>query len=201
MNYWQYRERHDQFLPLLFLLIDDYGSFRELTGDRFQELIEKMAREGNSCGIYLILTAAGAGKGEIQGRLQDQCKTTCCLEMSDVLQYAEVLRKYHIDVYPKENCKGRGLCRRGEDVLEVQFALSRKNVDDYGRIEEIRQLCQRKNSEQQANGKERSFRISRRKQHSKECTVMCLRKVWYGSDTIRKQQKKWRFQLEKAISS
>lgn len=149
MNYWQYRERHDQFLPLLFLLIDDYGSFRELTGDRFQELIEKMAREGNSCGIYLILTAAGAGKGEIQGRLQDQCKTTCCLEMSDVLQYAEVLRKYHIDVYPKENCKGRGLCRRGEDVLEVQFALSRKNVDDYGRIEEIRQLCQRKNSEQQ----------------------------------------------------
>lgn len=62
MNYWQYRERHDQFLPLLFLLIDDYGSFRELTGDKFQELVEKIAREGNSCGIYLILTAAGAGK-------------------------------------------------------------------------------------------------------------------------------------------
>lgn len=62
MNYWQYRERHDQFLPLLFLLIDDYGSFRELTGDRFQELIEKMAREGNSCGIYLILTAAGLAR-------------------------------------------------------------------------------------------------------------------------------------------
>lgn len=141
MNYWQHRERYGAEMPLLFLLIDDYGSFREMTGDRFQELIERMAREGNSYGIYLILTASGAGKGEVQGRLQDQCRTTFCLEMSDVLQYAEVLRKYHIEVYPKGNSRGRGLCRRGDEALEVQFALCRKDMDDYGRIEEILRLC------------------------------------------------------------
>ena len=157
MNYWQYREHYDEEKPLIFLVIDDYGSFRELTGDRFQELIERIAKEGNGCGIYLILTALGAGKGEVQGRLQDQCRTALCLEMSDVLQYAEVLRKYHIEVYPKENCRGRGLCRRGDEVLEVQLALCRKDMDDYGRIAEIERLCREKSGEQQRKGEREKF--------------------------------------------
>ena len=162
MNYWQYRERYGSENPLLFLLIDDYGSFRELTGDRFQELIERIAGEGNSYGVYLILTALGAGKGEVQGRLQDQCRTTFCLEMSDVLQYAEVLRKYHIEVYPKENCRGRGLCRRGDEVLEVQFALCRKDMDDYGRIEEILRLCKEVEKQEEKEEGEREQAADRR---------------------------------------
>lgn len=121
--------------------------------------------------------------------------------MSDVLQYAEVLRKYHIDVYPKENCKGRGLCRRGEDVLEVQFALSRKNVDDYGRIEEIRQLCQRKNSEQQGKweGEKLPYIPEEATFEGMYRDVFTEGMVWIGYD--QKTAKKWHFQLEKAISS
>ncbi len=52
--------------------------------------------------------------------------------MSDRFQYGDVLRQYHIPVLPKENQKGRGLCRAEGRVLEFQTALFDEKQTEYG---------------------------------------------------------------------
>lgn len=125
---------------LIFLIIDGYGSFRQMTQDKYQPFIESLAGEGINYGIYLCITALGIGGNEIPGRLFEKFKDTLSLEMSDKFQYGDVLRQYHIPVTPEENQKGRGLCRRGERILEFQVLLI-DEMDDYERIEKVEKLA------------------------------------------------------------
>ncbi len=131
----QYGRSGEEKLPLVFLVVDNFGDFRKILEEKQEELLMKLASQGLSLGIYLILSAAGAG--EIGTRLFDKIKTTLALEMSDRFQYGDVLRQYYLSVLPKENQKGRGLCRVQERVLEFQGAILLKAGDgDYGRLAE-----------------------------------------------------------------
>ena len=107
ISFWQYR-KHNGPESVLFLVIDGYGGFREMTQDAYQSLIEHLAGEGINYGIYLILTASGAGGGDIPGKLFEKMKTSLAFEMSDRFQYGDILRRYQTSVWPKENVKGRG---------------------------------------------------------------------------------------------
>jgi len=140
INLAQYQKRQSQKIPILFLIIDNYGSFRRMTGDAYEMLIEKIAAEGLNYGMYLVLTATGAGSGEVPVKLFEKMKTTMTLELSDRVTYGDVLRKYHIGTLPREGCKGRGLCKIGEDILEMQVPLF-CDVDDYERIETVEEKC------------------------------------------------------------
>jgi S-DNA-T family DNA segregation ATPase FtsK/SpoIIIE len=121
------------------LVIDNYGSFRQMTEDAYEELIEKLAGEGLNYGFYLIITALNGSAGEIPGKLFEKLKTTLCLEMSDKFGYGDVLRRYRLDILPEENRKGRGLCCREGRILEFQVPLF-SGEDDYGRIRELEKL-------------------------------------------------------------
>ena len=134
----QYQKRQSQKIPIIFFIIDNYGSFRRITGDAYEALIEKIAAEGLSYGVYLILTASGIGGGEIPVKLFEKIKTTLTLQLSERVMYGDVMRKYHIGILPREDCKGRGLCRMNEDILEMQVPLFCE-ADDYGRIEAVRE--------------------------------------------------------------
>lgn len=140
INLSQYQKRQSQKIPILFFIIDNYGNFRRMTGDAYEAFIEKIAAEGLNYGIYLILTATGAGGSEVPAKLFDKLKTTMTLKLSDRVMYGDVLRKYHIGILPREDCKGRGLCKRGEDILEIQMPLF-CDEDDYGRIEAVKEKC------------------------------------------------------------
>ena len=141
ISFWQYR-KHNGPESVLFLVIDGYGGFREMTQDAYQSLIEHLAGEGINYGIYLILTASGAGGGDIPGKLFEKMKTSLAFEMSDRFQYGDILRRYQTSVWPKENVKGRGLCRISERILEFQVPLVAPG-DDYQRIERIEELVKR----------------------------------------------------------
>lgn len=136
ISFSQFQKRQSKKLPLLFLVIDNYGSFRRITGDGYASFIEKIAAEGINYGIYLVITALGIGAGEIPVKLFEKIKTAVALEMSDRVLYADVLRQYQIGVLPKENCKGRGLCRMENRILELQTLLI-DDGDDYERMEKI----------------------------------------------------------------
>jgi len=113
-----FKEKSD--LPLVFLVIDNAASlFKELE-ERQQELLLKLSSEGMGHGIYLILSAASAA--EIPGKIYEKIKMTLALEMSDRFAYGDILRQYSLPVLPKENTKGRGLCRVEGRVLEFQAA-------------------------------------------------------------------------------
>lgn len=145
ISFLQYRKHKKNAGSFRFLIIDDYGSFRQMTEDRYEDLIERVAGEGLNYGFFLIVTSLNVSSAEIPGKLFDKLKVTVSLEMSDRFQYGDVLRQYHINVLPKENVKGRGLCKRDGRILEFQVPLLSVKEDDYGRIDEILVLTEKSN--------------------------------------------------------
>lgn len=130
-----YNHSGRQRLPHVFFVIDNYSRLRSVLNEQQEELLYRLSSEGLTYGIYLLITASGAG--EFPGKLFEKIKMTLALEMSDRFQYGDVLRQYHIRILPKENQKGRGLCRIGEEVLEFQGALCLDEPDDFLRMQKI----------------------------------------------------------------
>lgn len=141
LNFWQWKRQMEcaeqvrctekvesPGRSLYVLVIDDYSSFAELTGDRFFGLIQKLLREGESCGFYLLMTAFGIGNGEFPARLFEKCKTTLCFTMSDPMQYADVMRKYPVPVKIAGQ-KGRGMIKLQDTIYELQTPLCLEGTD------------------------------------------------------------------------
>lgn len=149
INFLQYRRHREDAGAFYFLIIDNYGSFRQMTQDRYEELIERIAGEGQNYGFYLIVTALNVSSGEIPGKLFEKLKVTLSLEMSDRFLYGDVLRQYHISVFPKENIKGRGLCRQSGRILEFQVPLFSLEDDDYERVNEILSFAKERNVQEE----------------------------------------------------
>lgn len=104
--------------PPVFLFIDNFAAMYAVLEENQQEFVLKLAKEGMGCGVYLILSASSVA--EIPGRIFEKVKTTLALSMSDRFAYGDILRRYSMEVLPKENTPGRGLCRQGERILEFQ---------------------------------------------------------------------------------
>lgn len=127
INVAQYNKSGKGRLAQVFVVIDNFGSFYKILEEKQEEFVMKLASQGLTLGFYLILSASGIG--EIGGRLFEKIKTTLALEMSDRFQYGDILRQYYLPVLPKENQKGRGLCRGKERILEFQAALALEEQD------------------------------------------------------------------------
>lgn len=140
-SYSQYIAIEGNVLPAIMLVIDGYANFREKTEDMFEDKLIRLSREGIGYGIFLIISSGGFGSSEIQHRIGDNIRTTVCLEMGDKFKYAEVLRTMQIEVLPEANIKGRGLTVYDGAVLEFQTALSVETLDDYSRMEAIKNKC------------------------------------------------------------
>lgn len=139
-TYEQYRLRASDHLPAILLLIDDYAEFRERTENQYEELLVRIAKEGMSCGIYLIVTAASVGMTEFPMSIARNIRQVLCLNLPDRFQYMELLRLSQLPT-PPDGMPGRGLWREGERALEVQIALSVAAKDDYERMQKLRERC------------------------------------------------------------
>lgn len=136
MNYLQYQRAGKGALPEIFFVIDNYASLSKLMNEHQEELLLRIAAEGINYGIYMVITTVSVG--EMPGKLFAKIKKTIALEMSEKFSYGDVLRQYHIEVFPAENVKGRGLCRENDEILEFQTALAMDEEEDYLRMEKIR---------------------------------------------------------------
>lgn len=145
-NYEQYVQANGVQVPAVFLLIDQYSSFKEKTGNVYEEQLVQISRNGAACGIFLVLSASGFGMAEVPNSIGKNIKNVICLELGDKFQYMDMLHTMQIDVLPEVGVKGRGLVKQGDSVLEYQTALAVKAEDDYFRIEKIRQECRRLNA-------------------------------------------------------
>lgn len=144
----QYNQCGKEPLPYIFLIIDNFSSFASKLQEEQEEFILKLASEGISLGIFLILTATAVN--EISSRIFEKIKTTLALEMSDRFQYGDVLRQYYLSVLPEENRKGRGLCKVQGNVLEFQSALISEEMADHVRFHLIEEAGRRKAEDMQS---------------------------------------------------
>ena len=126
-------------MPIFFLIIDEYGSFREQTDGEFNEEVLWIVREGPRCGVHLILSAGSAGGGQIPLLLMDQLLTAVALGLADRVAYMEVLRLREIPILPDRRIKGRALAVCGAAALELQTALPVR-ADAYQRREYLMEL-------------------------------------------------------------
>lgn len=111
-------------VPAILIVIDNYGSFHDKTGEIYEANMMRIAKEGNSYGVYLLVSAGGIGMKELPSRLAENFRTGVALEMQDSFAYADVLRIVRPPVLPETKVKGRGLMYCGERILEFQTALA-----------------------------------------------------------------------------
>ncbi len=142
-NYSQYRQAHrgDKKIPAILLVIDNYANFREKTEGAYDEMMTRIAREGVSFGVFLVLTGAGYGASEIPTRLADTMKTVIALEMSDKFKYGEILHTGGIRILPEKDVKGRGLVRIKDRILEFQTALPLEAANAYEMGASLEAFC------------------------------------------------------------
>lgn len=141
-NYSQYVQVNGIKLPLIMIIIDNFGAFNEKTEEKYIQDIITLSKEGVGHGIYLLLSANGFGSSDIPGRIAENIKTVITTEMPDKYAYGEVMRAYNIDVLPEAGLKGRGLALYGKRTLEYQTALAIETQDDYSRLDRIAVLSE-----------------------------------------------------------
>lgn len=139
-NYAQYIKSGGEDAPCVVVVIDNYASFREKTGDKYDGDLITLSREGASYGIYLVISAGGFGAGELQNRIAENFRSAVCLNLGERFKYLEILGNQNISVLPEANVKGRGLANVSGRALEFQTALAVKASDDYNRGEKLR-MC------------------------------------------------------------
>lgn len=145
-NFRDFVEHGTQKLPAIVVVIDNYAAFREKTGERYEEIVKQIAKEGLNYGIFLLVTAGGFGSSEIPNRLADNFRTVMSLEMSDIYQYSDVMRVVRVPLYPESNVKGRGLVHSGDRILEFQTALACAGESIFDRNANIRKRIDQINS-------------------------------------------------------
>ncbi|MBR2675263.1 MAG: type VII secretion protein EssC [Mogibacterium sp.] len=142
-NFVQYANISEHPLPAIFVMIDNFASFREKTDDRYEATITRLVREGVSYGIFLVVSAAGFGMSDIPNRIGDHINTVVSLEQQDKYKYMEVLRQSRLQIIPDSGIKGRGMALVGDRVLEFQTALCDAAEDDYSRGQAIEKMSMR----------------------------------------------------------
>ena len=145
-SYEDYVNHNGWTLPAVLIVIDNYGSFHEKTGETYEAIMMRIAKEGNGCGIYLMVSAGGIGMQELPGRLAETFRTGISLEMPDPFAYADVLRVVKPPVLPESRVKGRGLLYYGERILEFQTALAAHAEGGPERSDLLKEAVERMNA-------------------------------------------------------
>lgn len=141
-SYSNYVRTHQEKLPAILVMIDQYPAFSERTGQIYDNQILTLAKEGGNNGIFFVLSSNTIGSGGVPAKLADCIQGRISLQMNDKFQYSDVLQVNRIDIQPEEGVKGRGLVSVHGDVMEFQSALAIDAPDDYRRSEAIEKLCQ-----------------------------------------------------------
>lgn len=140
-NYKQYVRVNGVTLPAIFIMIDNYGAFKQKTDEAYEEEIMRLSKEGISNGIFLVVTGGGFNAAEITARIGENLQTVLTLSLKDRFEYADLLHSMQISVMPEQGVRGRGLAYYGNRILEYQTAVALQADNDYERIEKISEIC------------------------------------------------------------
>ena len=142
-TFTEYIKSHYAEMPAWIIAIDNFAGFKEKTASAYEQTLIQLSREGNSYGIYLIITASGFGLNEVTFRMSENFRTSYALQLSDKYKYAEVMHENNLQVLPEENVRGRGLIKTDDAVLEFQTAVINGGDDDYSRAAAAKSLFEK----------------------------------------------------------
>ena len=137
-SYTQYVKAYGLKIPAVIIAVDNYAGFSEKTEGKYEQFFIRLAREGATYGIFLLLSAQGFGISEIPNRIADNIGTVVTVNLGDKFKYMDVLRTSSVALLPEAGVKGRGLAHIGDRFLEYQTAIAFEAEDDYARLEIMR---------------------------------------------------------------
>lgn len=127
---WEYRQRTGKSMPAIVVILDNYGNFKDLhQDDESLDKLGRIARDGGSLGVHLVLTAIEPNTVGI--RLSSSMTLAVALNLVDKSDYSAIVGR--TDLYPART-PGRGLVRTDKKALEFQAALPNYlDVEELGR--------------------------------------------------------------------
>ncbi|MGT2743027.1 type VII secretion protein EssC [Streptococcus plurextorum] len=133
-NLSQYNQLSDESFPTIFIEIDGFDSVMDAPfADAFYDILNVIARDGASLGIYLVVTLSRLNAMRLQ--LQSNFKTKLSLFLFDNSDLSGVVGRSNI---PLDEIKGRAITKLDE-IVQFQMTLpySSEHYTDY--ISEVKQ--------------------------------------------------------------
>ncbi|HEM4030761.1 TPA: type VII secretion protein EssC, partial [Streptococcus suis] len=131
-NLTLYRQASGDELPVIFLVLDNFDGLKEASlGAEMETLLQTLAREGASLGIYLVLTAGRSGA--LRPGLQASLKTRLALKLTDDVESRTIVGRHQ---HVMEEVPGRGLVHLDE-VEVFQVALPAYAKDSFGLVQAV----------------------------------------------------------------
>ena len=148
-NIYVYNESQEDKLKAIVIMVDNYESIKEL-GESFEPFIQKVARDGASLGIYLVVTMSRCNS--MRGAVLNNFKEKIVgFNFDESENRALIGRSNHII---PENKKGRALVKRDNiNVMQLYTPVLCENELDYNKNLKllIRQIAEC-SSEERAKG-------------------------------------------------
>lgn len=128
-----YRNEKDVHMPNILVVISNYTGFSE-TYESLDDSVYRLIREGNRFGIYFIITCMSSTG--IRYRLTQNFKQVLCLQMTDKMDYANILGK--TDGVEPMTRLGSGI-RSDDGIVEFQtgFIYPEDVRDCYKRTQDL----------------------------------------------------------------
>ncbi len=115
-SYTAYKEADGTDMPKIYLLIDNYNTFKELYLDKYEAEFLKITRDGISLGINVIITNSSANG--IGYRHMSNFTNRICLNCNDAGEYSLLFE--HCRLKP-QSIPGRAILVRNKMFYEVQI--------------------------------------------------------------------------------
>ena len=132
-NLNQYNQMSDEAFPTIYILIDGFDSVADASfGEHFYDVLNVIARDGASLGVYLAVTLSRLNAMRLQ--LQSNFKTKLSLFLFDTGDLSGVVGRSNI---PMDEIKGRAMAKF-DDIVQFQITLpySSEYYTDY--IQEVK---------------------------------------------------------------
>ena len=116
-NFKIYQKLKKQPMPLIVLVLNNFSSFVETYPEMYDDILNKITREGNKCGIVTVMTVSSCS--DVRYRLTQNFPEKVALKLNNTDDYSTI---FNISRHRKlDNIFGRGFIKLN-DIYEFQTA-------------------------------------------------------------------------------
>lgn len=139
-SFAQYIEDNNTDVPAIILCIDCINKLMD-SFDGIRDWFIKLIREGERCGIYLLISDYNIGPRGIPVAIADSIKSKICLSLRETYDYIDVFHKKGFKVSDEKKPKGWGIICKDEDLTEFVTVPAFGNQSEMKRYNEVASLC------------------------------------------------------------
>ena len=117
-DYTLYKESHEEEMPMIICILNNYESFNEIYEDKYEDIILSATREGIKCGIIFVITTSSVT--DMRYRLSQNFKQKITLQLNNDDDYSYIFDK--AGKKRPSSIFGRGLISIDDNIYEFQTA-------------------------------------------------------------------------------